>query len=278
VDILETITAHKRKEVARQKEAVPLELLFGIGSHRMSRTTLSMCQALEQSPTGIIAEFKRRSPSKGWLFPQAKVEEIVPAYERCGAGACSILTDSDFFGGSFSDLQGARLLVQLPLLRKDFIIDEYQVYQSRVLGADTILLIAACLTKEACKNLAQIAHQLELEVLLEVHTESELSYLNEYVDMLGVNNRNLGTLHTDVENSFRMIEFIEKETGADRDAPLFVSESGISDLTVIKKLRDAGFRGFLIGETLMSNVIASLRSNPENISLLDCFVPRNDGK
>ena len=251
MDILETITAYKRIEVAQQKEVAPLELLISLGSHRLNSPTLSMRQALEQSSTGIIAEFKRRSPSKGWLFPQAKVEDIVPAYERGGAAACSILTDSNFFGGSFTDLQRARTMVQLPLLRKDFIVDEYQVYQSRVLGADAILLIASSLTKEVCKNLARVAHQLELEVLLEVHTKSELSWLNEYIDMLGVNNRNLGTFHTDVENSFRMIECMKKEAGTGDDAPLFISESGISDMKVIKELRDAGFSGFLIGETFM---------------------------
>ena len=251
MDILETIVLHKRKEVAFQKEAVPLNLLISLVSQRLNCPALSMRQALERSSSGIIAEFKRRSPSKGWLFPQAKVEDIVPAYESAGAAACSILTDSHFFGGSFSDLQHARLLVQLPLLRKDFIIDEYQVYQARVLGADAILLIAACLTKESCKNLARVAHQLELEVLLEVHTENELSYFNEYIDMHGVNNRNLGTFHTDIENSFRMIEFMKKEVGISGDAPIFVSESGISDINVIKKLREAGFRGFLIGETFM---------------------------
>ena len=251
MDILETITAHKRIEIARQKEAVHLDLLMSLGSHRLNRPTLSMRQALEQSTSGIIAEFKRCSPSKGWLYPQAKVKEIVPSYERSGAAACSILTDSNFFGGSFSDLQQARLLVQLPLLRKDFIIDEYQVYQSRVLGADTILLIAACMTKESCKNLARVARQLELEVMLEVHTEDELSYLNEYIDILGMNNRNLSTFHTDVENSFRMIDYMKKEVGTGKDAPVFVSESGLSDIRVINKLRDAGFRGFLIGETFM---------------------------
>ena len=193
MDILETIVANKWLEVARQKVAVPLDLLFSLGSKRMNRLTISMRQALEQSHSGIIAEFKRRSPSKGWLHPNAKVMDVVPAYEKGGASACSILTDGDFFGGCFSDLQQARSLVKLPLLRKDFIIDEYQLYQARVLGADAILLIAACLTKEECRELAAKAHQLDLEVLLEVHSEAELSHLNEDIDMLGVNNRNLGT-------------------------------------------------------------------------------------
>ena len=253
MDILETIVAHKRVEVAHQKEAVPMDLLFNLGAQRLSRPTTSMRQALERSSLGIIAEFKRRSPSKGWLFPDAKVEDIITAYERNDAAACSILTDSYFFGGSFTDLQRARALVQLPLLRKDFILDEYQIYQARILGADTILLIAAILTKELCKNLAKRAHQLDLEVLLEVHSESELSHLNEYVDMLGVNNRNLGTFHTDITNSFRMIKFIQSEAGTGDDTPLLVSESGISDIKEINELRTAGFRGFLIGETFMKS-------------------------
>ncbi len=251
MDILETIIANKRLEVVRQKEAVPLELLLNFGSKRLSCKTVSMRQALERSQSGIIAEFKRRSPSKGWLHPNAKVKDVVPAYEKGGASACSILTDGDFFGGSFTDLQHARPLVKLPLLRKDFIIDEYQLYQARVMGADAILLIAASLTKEECKRLASIAHQLELEVLLEVHSEEELSRLNENVDMLGVNNRHLGTFHTDVENSFRLIERMKSEAGEGREAPLFISESGISAPEVVKRLRNAGFRGFLMGEFFM---------------------------
>ena len=250
-DILETIIANKRLEVARQKVAVPLDLLFNLGGRRMSREPVSMRRALEQSQSGIIAEFKRRSPSKGWLHPQAKVEDIVTAYENGGASVCSILTDSDFFGGSFTDLQQARSLVKLPLLRKDFIIEEYQLYQARVLGANAILLIASCLSKEECRKLAEKAHQLELEVLLEVHCEAELSYLNKDIDMLGVNNRNLGTFQTDIENSFRLIERMKSEAGKGCEAPLFVSESGISSVEVIKELREAGFRGFLMGETFM---------------------------
>ncbi|MDR1524820.1 MAG: indole-3-glycerol phosphate synthase TrpC [Tannerella sp.] len=251
MDILETIVANKRREVARQKEAVPLDFLLDSGAQRLIAPVCSMKRSLEASPSGIIAEFKRRSPSKGWLYPAAKVEDVVPAYEKGGASACSILTDSDFFGGSFGDLRRARSLVKLPLLRKDFIIDEYQLYQARVLGADAVLLIAASLTGKECKNFAAIAHQLDMEVLLEVHKEEELQCLNEHVDMLGVNNRNLGTFNTDINNSFRMIELMKVEAGVRNDAPLFVSESGISDANVIKQLRDAGFRGFLVGETFM---------------------------
>lgn len=271
-DILQTIIAHKRIEVERQKAAVPLATLLGLGSDRLERHPISMRKALAASPSGIIAEFKRKSPSKGWLHPGADVADIVPAYERGGAAACSILTDPDFFGGSLGDLQRARKRVALPLLRKDFIIDPYQLFQARVMGADAVLLIAAALTQEDCRRLAETAHRLQLEVLLEIHTEEELAYVNEHIDMLGVNNRNLGSFHTDVANSFRLAEALRKEgrvtPESDRGntlpdtkkparrtdtrvAPLFISESGLSEGTTLRRLREAGFRGFLIGETFM---------------------------
>jgi indole-3-glycerol phosphate synthase len=248
--VLGGILSNKKLEVERQKKAVPLATLLAMGRERMERPVRSMRDALAKSPTGIIAEFKRKSPSKGWLFADARVEEVVPAYERAGASACSILTDGDFFGGSLRDLQTARRLVNIPLLRKDFIIDEYQLFQARVMGADAVLLIAAALSQEACANLAATAHSLHLEVLLEVHSEAELAWLNADIDMLGVNNRNLGSFHTDVENSFRLVEAI-REAVAAGGSPLLVSESGLSDVEVVARLRRAGFRGFLIGETFM---------------------------
>lgn len=244
-DILQDIIAAKRLEVERQKQAVSLQTLLALGSDRLERVTVSMRAALASSPSGILAEFKRKSPSKGWLHPGADVAEVLPEYEKNGAAACSILTDGSFFGGSLSDLQKARQRVGLPLLRKDFIIDPYQLFQARVMGADAVLLIAAALTREECRLLAETAHSLQLEVLLEIHSEAELEYLTPHIDMLGVNNRNLGTFHTDVENSFRLIEKI-KEQG-----PLLVSESGLSDPGTVRRLRGAGFRGFLIGETFM---------------------------
>lgn len=250
-DILQDIVANKRKEVERQKQAVRLQTLLGLGSDRLERATRSMRASLASSPSGIIAEFKRKSPSKGWLHPGAVIDEVVPVYEKHGASACSILTDTDFFGGSLSDLCRARSMVHLPLLRKDFIIDEYQLYQARVMGADAVLLIAACLTSDKCLELAELAHTLSMEVLLEIHTEKELDYLNPFIDMLGVNNRNLGTFHTDVANSFRLAEKLQAYTGQQNLSPLLVSESGISDTGTITKLREAGFRGFLIGETFM---------------------------
>ena len=251
MDILDTIIANKRKEVASQKEAVPLNTLLDLKASQFERPVCSMRKALEESSSGIIAEFKRKSPSKGWLFPDAKVEEIVPAYESGRASACSVLTDAVFFGGSLRDIGKARELVRLPLLRKDFMVDGYQIFQARAIGADAILLIASILTPVECLRLAREAFRLNMEVLLEIHREDELNRLNPYIDMLGVNNRNLGTFDTGIDNSFRLIEQIQKEIGDDPAVPLFVSESGISDVRTIRELRSAGFRGFLIGETFM---------------------------
>ena len=243
-DILQDIVANKRIEVERQKQAVKLQTLLGLGGERLERPTRSMRAALAASPSGIIAEFKRKSPSKGWLHPDAAVAGVLPAYEKGGASACSVLTDSNFFGGSLGDLCKARNLVNLPLLRKDFIIDAYQLYQARIVGADAILLIAAALEQDKCNELTEKAHSLGLEVLLEIHNTEELSYINKEIDMIGVNNRNLGTFFTDVENSFRLAEQLPQDS-------VLVSESGISNPEIVKRLRTAGFRGFLIGETLM---------------------------
>lgn len=250
MDILETITANTRREVAWQKQTLPVDALMRLGSPLLRETPGSMRRALEESPTGIIAEFKRRSPSKGWLHPTAEVGLVVPAYEAGGASACSVLTDTAFFGGSLEDLKQARERTALPLLRKDFVVDEYQLYQARTAGASAVLLIAAVLTPAECRRLACTARELELEVLLEIHAEAELAHLNQWVDMLGVNNRHLGTFHTDVENSFRMAERLRRETRSS-DAPLLVSESGISAPETVRLLREAGYRGFLMGEAFM---------------------------
>ena len=251
MDILETIVANRRKEITSQKEAIPLNTLLNLHAAQFERPVNSMYNALEKSSSGIIAEFKRKSPSKGWLYRDAKVEDIVPAYESGGASACSILTDSAFFGGSFDDLSRARELVRLPLLSKDFTVDEYQIYQARAMGADTILLIASVLTPVECLRFAREAFNLKMEVLLEIHNPDELNRLNPYIDMLGVNNRNLETFETYVDNSFRLLEHIQKEIGDDPAVPLLVSESGLSDVQTIRELRNAGYRGFLMGETFM---------------------------
>lgn len=253
MNILEQIVATKRLEVSRQKEVIPLSALQTMSGEGLDRNTLSMKQALATSQSGIIAEFKRRSPSKGWLYPGAQVADIIPDYEKGGASACSILTDGEYFGGSPGDLQKARKLATIPLLRKDFIIDAYQLFQARAMGADAILLIAACLSVDECRMLAETAHSLQLEVLLEIHNEKELEHLNPHIDMLGVNNRDLGSFHTNIENSFRLIEKIEVAMQKANRHPLLIAESGISTPAQVKELQKAGFQGFLIGETFMKS-------------------------
>ncbi|WP_195207380.1 indole-3-glycerol phosphate synthase TrpC [Bacteroides clarus] len=267
MDILSEITGHKRIEVELQKQAVSPEQLREQVRDLMENSPAprrSMKRALASSPAGIIAEFKRRSPSKGWIYKTAKADEIPAAYEAAGASAISILTDAKFFGGSLRDIRTARPLVDIPILRKDFIIDEYQLLQARIAGADAVLLIAACLTQEECADLTARAHALGLEVLLEIHSPRELAYISKDVDMVGVNNRNLGTFVTDVENSFRIagqlrqtiagvrnVPDAQDSSDNPRNLPLLVSESGISHPETICRLRTAGFRGFLIGETFM---------------------------
>ncbi len=241
-DILSEIIANKRFEVDLQKQAISIEQLQeGISETSIVR---SMKQALASSSSGIIAEFKRRSPSKGWIKEEARPEDILPAYVSGGASALSILTDEKFFGGSLKDIRTARPLTDVPVLRKDFIIDEYQLYQAKIVGADAVLLIAAALEQHKCQELTEQAHQLGLEVLLEIHSAEELSYINNQIDMIGINNRNLGTFFTDVENSFRLAGQLPQDA-------VLVSESGISDPAIVKRLRNAGFKGFLIGETFM---------------------------
>lgn len=252
-DILSEIIAHKRTEIARQKQAMPTEELQRLVENALQAspsTPRSMSRALAASRSGIIAEFKRRSPSKGWIHPKADVRSITTAYEQGGATALSILTDETFFGGTWADLHMARSSIGLPILRKDFIIDPYQLWQTRLAGADAVLLIAACLTKDDCRALTDEAHALGLEVLLEIHSNDELSYVTPHVDMVGINNRNLGSFHTDVQNSFRLAEDINREIKKAGNAVL-VSESGISHPDTICQLRKAGYRGFLIGETFM---------------------------
>lgn len=241
-DILSEIIANKKVEVDLQKKTVSQEQLQeGVDTTAANR---SMRKALMNSSSGIIAEFKRRSPSKGWIKQEARPDEIIPSYVAAGASALSILTDEKFFGGTLKDICTARPLVDIPILRKDFIIDEYQLYQAKIVGADAILLIAAALEQEKCCELAEKAHELGLEVLLEIHSADELTYIHKNIDMVGVNNRNLGTFFTDINNSFRLAEQLPQDT-------VLVSESGISDPETVRRLRAAGFRGFLIGETFM---------------------------
>ena len=227
-DILQQIIATKHQELDRLCAKKP-----------------SLREALLQSETGIIAEFKRRSPSKGWIKEEGRADVIPLAYQQNGAAALSILTDEHYFGGSDDFIRMARQSgVTLPILYKNFVIDEAQLYAAALCGASAVLLIAACLTKVQCRSLMDKAHTLGLEVLLEMHSESELEYADLQPDLCGINNRNLGSFVTDVENSFRLAELLPKDA-------VKVSESGISDPATVRALRSACFRGFLIGENFM---------------------------
>lgn len=247
-DILEEIMTHKRHEVEASKREVPLSVLENLLKdryrQRQLRPTYSLKEALVNSNSGIISEFKRKSPSKGWISQNADPAIIAPAYEKGGATALSVLTDTKYFGGNSEDLRTARSKVNIPILRKDFICDEYQLYEARLWGADAILLIASALERNTCIALARKAKELQLEVLLEIHHERELEYLNDAVDVVGINNRNLGTFHTDTEHSFLLAEQLPRET-------VRISESGISDAATARELRQKGFQGFLIGELFM---------------------------
>ena len=237
-DILEQIIAHKREEVAALYAKKP-----------------SIREALLQSDTGIIAEFKRRSPSKGWIKEDGRADIIPLSYQQNGAAALSILTDEHFFGGHDDFIRQARQSgVTLPILYKNFVIDEAQLHAAALCGASAVLLIAACLSKQACAALMNKAHELGLEVLLEMHSEAELEYAELGPDLCGINNRNLGSFVTDVDNSFRLAERLPKDA-------VKVSESGISDPATVRALRQAGFRGFLIGETFMKTADPGLALN-----------------
>ena len=232
-DILEEIVSHKREELECLRAKKP-----------------SLCQALLDSPTGIIAEFKRKSPSKGWINEEGRADIIPLSYQQNGAAALSILTDKKYFGGHDDFIRMARRSgVTIPILYKNFVIDEMQLYEAVLCGASAVLLIAACLTKLECARLIQKSHALGLEVLLEMHDERELEYAVLGPDLCGINNRNLGSFVTDVDNSFRLAEKLRAVVGA--TGPALVSESGISDPPTVRALRQVGFRGFLIGETFM---------------------------
>lgn len=245
MDILETIVAQKRSDLAqlhKEKDASLCERQ----AYESQRPVLSMRQSLNSSPAGIIAEFKRRSPSKGWIHADARPADVIPFYAQAGASALSILTEQHYFGGEPDYLiQGREMAPRTPILRKDFIVENSQIHYARCIGADAVLLIAACLSRTECAALAREAHAVGLEVLLEIHDERELEYVEDtHPDMVGVNNRHLGTFHTDVETSFRMARLLPQDY-------LFVSESGISSPSTVAQLRQAGYRGFLIGETFM---------------------------
>lgn len=245
MDILEEIVANKRVEVEAAKLAVAPAVLHKQVEAILDFSVASMKNALTASDSGIIAEFKRKSPSKGWIKEEGQPDIIPLSYQQNGAAALSILTDQKYFGGCDDFIRTARHSgVNIPILYKNFVIDEYQLFQARLCGASAVLLIAADLSIAECKSLLNTAHQLGLEVLLEMHSNKELEYAGLEPDMYGINNRNLGSFVTDVENSFRLAELLPKDA-------VKVSESGISNPDTVKALREVGFRGFLIGENFM---------------------------
>ena len=244
-DILEEIVAHKRIEVERFKQELSEQEIHRRVEPLLDFSVASMSQALTASDSGIIAEFKRKSPSKGWIKEDGRADIIPLSYQQNGAAALSILTDEQYFGGNDEFIKTARHVgVQIPILYKNFVIDEYQLFQARLCGASAVLLIAADLSVQQCSALLKTAHDLGLEILLEMHLEKELDYVALEPDMCGINNRNLGSFVTDVQNSFRLAELLPKDA-------VKVSESGISNPDTVKALRQAGFRGFLIGENFM---------------------------
>lgn len=242
MNILEQIIQHKKQEVAQRKAAVSIAQLED--EHLFNRKTLSLRDSLlDTGKTGIIAEFKRRSPSKGSINENADVAVVTSAYAANGAAGLSVLTDGHFFGGSSEDLSRARAN-KIPILRKDFIVDEYQIIEAKAIGADVILLIAACLSPAETRRLAAFARSLGLETLLEIHQEEELEHICEETDIVGVNNRDLKSFTVDINRSLSLIEKIP----ADK---IKISESGISNVEAIFRLKQAGFNGFLIGENFM---------------------------
>lgn len=250
MNILDQIIEHKRKEIEERKALWPTRILEkGI---LFDRKTHSLRKALLRADqSGIIAEFKRQSPSKGIINKDSSVVQVTAGYTQAGASALSIITDLKFFGGSSEDLTTARKHNACPILRKDFVIDEYQIVEAKSIGADVILLIAAALTAEEVKSLTNFAHTLGLEVLLEIHNEQEfLNNAQASIDLIGVNNRDLKTFEVSIEISKKLSTLIP-------DVMVKVSESGIDDPKSILELRKFGFKGFLIGQAFMQE------ANPE---------------
>lgn len=248
MSILDTIVQRKQEEIAERKSHVSEDALRHYAHFK--RSTYSLARALREHPPGIIAEFKRKSPSKGMISATADVQTVTTGYVRAGAAALSVLTDVEFFGGSDENLRIARRHNQIPILRKDFTIDAYQITEAKAIGADAILLIAAILAPSQVLALAQHAHRLGLEVLLEVHNEEELRQtarqetIAPFVDVVGVNNRNLKTFEVSIDTSVQLAKLMPENT-------VKISESGISDPAAIRELQQHGYQGFLVGEHFM---------------------------
>lgn len=241
-NILDTIIEHKLVEVAARKKEMSIAQLEGMPLF-FTQTSSLKASIQQVGKTGIIAEFKRKSPSKGIINAIAEVEEVTKAYEQFGASGISVLTDQTFFGGNLEDLSIA-VSRSIPVLRKEFIVDEYQIIEAKAYGASVILLIASCLTKEKTKQLAFMAKSLGLEVLLELHDATELGHICEEVDLVGINNRSLKSFEVNIEHSLQLKDQLPKDK-------LSIAESGIYDVETFKLLKKEGFDGFLMGEYFM---------------------------
>lgn len=246
MDILEKIVLEKKKEVVAHRSAVSTaDLEKHEGFQRKCYSAKE--RLLSSKPFGIISEFKRKSPSKGIINDRVDVVDVTSGYEAAGAAAVSILTDTSFFGGTYEDLKRARKQLSCPILRKDFIVDEYQVIETKALGADLMLLIAACLTIEQTKTLATLARSVGLEILLEIHSEEEYDEsLMEHIDILGVNNRNLKTFETSIYTSINLAEKLPVDI-------VKISESGLRGIEDLELISKVGYNGFLIGEQFMKH-------------------------
>lgn len=267
MNILDQIVEYKKKEVEKRRSEVTVSELEK--SDYFSRKALSLKESLQkQIKTGIIAEFKRRSPSKGIINDKVTVVDVTTGYTENGASALSVLTDEHFFGGSSQDLIEARIN-EIPVLRKDFIIDEYQVIEAKSIGADVILLIAACLTPRDVRRLAGFARNLELEVLLELHDENELEHICDETELVGVNNRNLKTFEVNIEWSLKMAQKIP-------DNKIKIGESGIKSVDDILLFTANGFKGFLIGELFMKEADPAI-AFAEFVNALKIMPPKAEG-
>jgi len=246
--ILDKIIERKKEEIAVSKAKTSIDRLKD--SEFFGRQNFSLKESV-RNKSGIIAEFKRKSPSKGIINDKVQPLEVVSAYENFGASGISILTDKDFFGGSFDDILSVRNHISIPILRKDFMVDEYQFYEAKSIGADAVLLIAAYLSPNQVQEFTELAHELNMEVLLEIHTEEELKHFNSKIDLVGINNRNLKNFKVDLQHSVQLKDQLPKDV-------LSVAESGIYNVEDFKYLKEKGFDGFLMGEYFMKN------ENPAN--------------
>lgn len=241
--ILDKIIERKKEEIAAAKSSISVNKLKD--TDFFGRKTYSLKESIKNK-NGIIAEFKRQSPSKGIINKNVQPLEVVSAYESFGASGISILSDHEFFGGNLNDILSVRNDIKIPILRKDFMIDEYQFYEAKSIGADVILLIASCLSPAQVEEFTALAHELKMEVLLEIHTEDELKHFNSKIDLVGINNRNLKDFKVDLQHSVQLKNLLPKEV-------LSVAESGIYNLEDFQFLKEKGFDGFLMGEYFMKN-------------------------